>query len=389
MRGHIVKRYENSYSIVLNLGKDPATGKRKQQWMAVKGSRKDAEKRLSEMLHQLDTGTFMKPSAIKLGEYLEQWLRDYCKPNLSPRTTETYDYIVHTHLIPALGQIPLTELKPQHLTRFYADKLLSGRVDGKGGLSNRSVQYCHVTIHKALDIALKSGMISRNVADAVDHPKVKRHEMQTMNETDIHLFLEMARSTPYYALFYVAIFTGMRRSEILALRWSDVDLLLCQISVNRTIHQIHNGLVVYGAPKTDKSRRTIALTPSTCEVLIEHRETQEKFRESVGLKALTDDNLIFCTIDDKPYTPNSISHAWKNLSRRCGLKEIHFHSARHTHASLLLKQGIHPKVVQERLGHSSIQITLDTYSHVAPGLQQAAANRFDDILLPREKEKIR
>ena len=387
MRGHIVKRSKNSYSIKVSVGKDTNSGKYKYQWTTVKGTKKDAEKRLSELLHQLDNGTFMKPGKTTLAEYLERWLKDYAWPNLAPRTAEGYQYIVRSHLIPSLGQTPLTQLKPEHLQRLYSEKLSAGRFDGKGGLSKRSVQYIHVTLHKALKNAVKLGMIGRNPADAVEPPRPQHHEMQTMNESDIHIFLELAKSTPYYALFYLALFTGMRRSELLALRWCDVDLLLCQLSVTRTIHQLHNGDIIFQQTKTDKSRRMVSLSPSTAIVLREHIELQEKMRQSLGL-TLTDEDLVFCQIDGKPLLPDSITHAWMKLARRTGLRGIRLHDARHTHASLMLKQGIHPKIVQERLGHSSIQITLDTYSHVAPGLQQAAANRFDDIVLPIPTAKM-
>ncbi len=382
MRGHIIKRYKNSYTVILNLGIDPTTGKYKQQWVSVNGTKKEAEKKLADLLHQLDTGTFMKPGKTSLGEYLERWLRDYAWPNLAPRTAEGYQYIVRNHIIPSLGRIPLTQLKPEHLQRLYSEKLSDGRFDGKGGLSKRSVQYIHVTLHKALKNAVKLGMIGRNPVDAVEPPKPQHHEMQTMNESDIHIFLELTQSTPYYAIFYLALFTGMRRSELLALRWCDIDLLLCQISVTRTIHQLHNGEIIFRQTKTDKSRRMVSLSPSTAIVLREHRAQQEKMRQSLGL-TFTDDDLVFCHIDGKPLLPDSITHAWHKLARLSGLKGIRLHDARHTHASLMLKQGIHPKIVQERLGHASIQITLDTYSHVAPGLQQAAANRFDDIVLPK------
>ena len=381
MRGHIEKRGKNSYSIAISLGKDANTGKYKYQWTTVKGTKKETEKRLSELLHQLDNGTFIKPGKTTLAEYLERWLKDYAWPNLAPRTAEGYQYIVRSHLIPSLGQVPLTQLKPEHLQRLYSEKLSAGRFDGKGGLSKRSVQYIHVTLHKALKNAVKLGMIGRNPADAVEPPRPQHHEMQTMNESDIHIFLELAKSTPYYALFYLALFTGMRRSELLALRWCDVDLLLCQLSVTRTIHQLHNGDIIFQQTKTDKSRRMVSLSPSTTIVLREHRELHEKMRQSLGL-TLTNEDLVFCQIDGKPLLPDSITHAWMKLARRTGMKGIRLHDARHTHASLMLKQGIHPKIVQERLGHSSIQITLDTYSHVSPGLQQAAANRFDDIVLP-------
>jgi integrase len=166
-------------------------------------------------------------------------------------------------------------------------------------------------------------------------------------------------------------------------------LLRYQLSVTRTIHQLHNGDIIFSQTKTDKSRRLIALSPSTATVLLEHKEQQEQIRQTLGL-TIADDDLVFSRIDGKPLLPDSITHAWMKLARRAGLNGIRLHDARHSHASLMLKQGIHPKIVQERLGHTSIQITLDTYSHVAPGLQQAAAESFDKMILPpREKEAVK
>ncbi len=329
------------------------------------------------MLSSLDNGTFVKPAKTTLAEYLGQWLKDYCWSNLAPRTAEGYESIVRCHLVPSLGQIHLTQLKPEHIQHLYSEKLTAG-------LSHRTVRYIHVTLHKALHNAVKLGMIARNPADAVEPPKIERHEMHTMSESDMHIFLEFAKSTPYYALFYTALFTGMRRSELLGLRWSDVDLTLCQLSVTRALHQLQDGSLIFREPKTAKGRRLISLSPSTVIVLREYREQQETIRQALGV-TLTDDDLVFCHVNGKPLLPNVISHAWTKLAGRTGLKGIRLHDARHTHASLMLKQGIHPKIVQERLGHASIQITLDTYSHVVPGLQQAAANKFDDILLPKPK----
>jgi len=314
MRGSIVKRYKNSYTIILELGNDPVTGKRKQQWVSVKGTKKEAEKKLSELLHQLDIGTFIKPNKITLAEFMERWLKDYAWPGLAPRTAEGYEHIIRRHLIPGLGKTVLTQLKPEQLQRYYSEKLASGRCDGKGGLSPKTVRHHHVTLHAALQSAVKWGLLSRNPADAVDAPRFQRPEMHTLSEDEMYVFLEAVKSTLYYELFYTALYIGMRRSELLALRWLDVDLLLCQVSVTRSLHHLRDGSFVFRQPKTAKGRRMVVLPPS---------------------------------------------------------------------ASLLLKQGIHPKVVQERLGHASIQITLDTYSHVAPGLQEAAAALFDKGLAPR------
>jgi len=370
MRGHIIKRYKGSYAIVLSTGKDPTTGKYKQQWYSVKGTKKDAEKKLAEMVHQLDTGAFMKPAKTTLGDFLDRWVKDYVQPNLAPRTAEVYEHIIRKHLGPALGDITLMQLKAEHLQRYYAEKIT-------GGLSAQTVRHHHTALHKALHTAVEWGVLQRNVADAVNPPKAQRLEMKTWCEDDVIRFLEAARPTRYYALFYTALFTGMRRSELLALRWQDVDFLLSQIYVSRSLHCLKGGKVVFRPTKTAKGRRAIALTPMTYLVLKEHREKCEADRAMLRTP-LTEDDLVFCQADGKPLLPNSVTHAWIKIIRRTNLKPIRLHDARHTHASIMLKQEIHPKIVQERLGHANISVTLDTYSHVAPGLQRAAAQRFDE-----------
>jgi integrase len=372
MRGHITKRGKDSYTIVLNLGRDPETGKRKQQWISVKGTKKDAEKRLSELISQLDNGIYIKPKNTTFGEYLEMWLNEYAKNHLSPRGFERYAGIIINHLIPELGQVSLTQLRPEHLQKHYTSKL-------NDGLSARTVRYHHALIHVALQTAVKWSLVSRNAADAVDPPRIRQNEMQTWNEDEVTQFLEGAKKSPYYALFYTALFTGMRRSELLALRWQDIDFIYSQIYVNRSLHQLKDGSFVFTQPKSIKSNRTIALTPSTILILKDYHEQRKLDQDMIG-NPLTDNDLVFSNLEGKPLRPNTITRAWTTLAAKCGLKVIRLHDARHTHASLMLKQGIHPKIVQERLGHSSIQMTIDIYSHVAPGIQEAAANRFDDIL---------
>jgi len=208
--------------------------------------------------------------------------------------------------------------------------------------------------------------------------------MQTWDEYEINRFLETAKSSPYYALFHTALFTGMRRSELLGLQWQGIDFIFSQIYVNRSLHHLKNGSYVFTQPKSAKSRRTIALSPSAILTLKEHKEKQVLERAMLGIP-LKDDDLVFNTLEGKPLRPNTITRAWTMLAARAGVKVIRLHDARHTHASIMLKQGIHPKIVQERLGHASISMTLDTYSHVAPGLQQAAAESFDKLLNGRRE----
>jgi integrase len=277
------------------------------------------------------------------------------------------------------------QLRPEHIQKHYTDTL-------KDGLSAGTVRYHHAVLHIALQTAVKWGLVSRNVADAVSPPPARRSEMQIWDEDDIYRFLEVVKDTPYYALFYTALFTGMRRSELLALRWQDVDFILSQIYVNRGLHHLKDGSYIFTEPKSAKSRRTIALPPSVTLLLGECHERQKLERAKLGI-CLTDADLVFSTPEGKPLRPNTVTYAWTTLAKRAGLNVIRLHDARHTHASLMLKQGIHPKIVQERLGHSSIQITLDTYSHVAPGLQQAAAESFDKLFTKKPEngmvEKVR
>jgi integrase len=374
MRGCIIER-NGSLRLKVSLGKNQQTGKYESYYETFHGNRTEAQKRLRQILTELDRGVFAKPGKATLADYLNTWLQDYCKPSLSPRTLQLYSYICRVHIVPAIGKIILTELKPQHLQKLYSEKLSSG-------LSARTVQICHVAIHKALRNAVRINLLSRNVADAVDKPKIQRPEMHPMTENDLSRFLEAPKQGNYYALFYTYLFTGMRRSELLAVRWCDVDLLGMQISVSRTMQYINgvNNRVTFKEPKSKKSRRLIALSPSTVLVLEEHRKAQDTMRESLELPYVDDNDLVFSHWDGRPLLPDSITHAWVKLVRKCGLKGIRLHDARHTRATIMLKQGVHPKVVQERLGHSTISTTLDTYSHISPGLQEAAARGFDEIL---------
>jgi len=380
MRGRIIKRKGSSnYTIVLQMGLDSATGKRKQQWITAGTSKREAEKQMAKLIHELDNGNYVKPDKTRMKDYLERWLSDYAKPNLSPRSYDRYIGIINKYLIPELGSIHLTQLRPEHLQKHYTSGLNSG-------LSARTVRYHHALIHIALQTAVKWGWINRNVADAVDPPRFERSVMQTWNEDEVNRFLEAAKESHYYPLFYTALFTGMRRGELLALRWQDVDFIYSQIYISRSLHQLRNGSYIFTQPKSEKSRRTIALSSSLFFVLSEHRQVKETEALLMG-QYLSDTDLVFNNLG-KPLRPNTVTYAWQRIAARNGVKVIRLHDARHTHASLMLKQGIHPKIVQERLGHASIQMTLDTYSHVAPGIQQAAAESFDKLLRRDNQNEI-
>ena len=379
MKGHIGKRGKNSWTLWVDLGRDPETGKRRRQTATVHGTKKDAERELRQLLTRLETGAYIKSTKLTVGEYLEQWLQGYVSSNTSARTRERYGEIVHAHLIPALGFIPLTALRPEHIQTYYARALQSGRRDGKGGLSAQTVHHHHRVLYEALRHAVKHGTLIRNVAEAVDPPRPEHKEMAALGPESVSSLLDAVRGTPYYPLFYTAVYTGLRRSELLALRWCRVDLDMATLSVVETLHQLHNREFVFGQPKSKRGRRQIALSPSLALLLREHRAKQVATRRLLGLELLSSD-FVFSQPDGSPMHPDTITQTFKKIARSIGLHGVRFHDLRHTHATLMLRQGVHPKIVSERLGHSTIAITLDTYSHVLPGLQEAAALRFEEGL---------
>lgn len=381
MKGCIRKRSKNSksWSVVVDAGRDPVTGKRKQVFRTVKGTKADAERELRAILTGLDSGLYIESTKQTVRQYLNTWLQDYAKDNTSPRTFERYKEIVDKHLVPALGSIQLSKLHPQHIKAYYKKALSEGRRDGKGGLSARTVHHNHRILFQALKYAVKENIIARNVAEAVDPPRPVRKEMNIVGAEGLNRILEAAKDTPYYVLFYTSAYTGLRRSELLALRWHNVDLDYATISVVESLHRLHNQEFVFRQPKSNRSRRMIALSPSLAVLLREYKAEQAALKHSIGLVSGIRD-LVFSQIDGSPIDPNSITKSFRKLVKSIGINGIRFHDLRHTHASLMLQQGIHPKIVSERLGHSSINITLDTYSHVLPGLQEAAALRFEEGL---------
>ena len=270
-------------------------------------------------------------------------------------------------------------LQPSHLQEYYAKALMDGRRDGKGGLSPRTVQHHHRVLAEALNHAVKWGLVARNVATAVDPPRPVHKEMVNSTPADIKQLLATAQGTPYYDLIFTALYTGMRRGELLGLRWCDVDPDLATLSVIQTLQRRYGGEYIFKEPKTIKSRRLISLPPSLAILLRERKAGVIAERSNLGL-TFTDNDLVFSHYDGTPFDPSTVSHTFNRIARKAGLPQMRFHDTRHAHASLMLRNGIHPKIVSERLGHSTIAVTIDLYSHVTPGLQEAAALRFEDAL---------
>ena len=365
------------FRLMVYLGRDPATGKKQYRTETVRGTKGQAQSRLAEIVAEVGKGILAKPGRLTVRDYLLQWLEGYTK-QVRPRTFERYEEICRLHLIPALGAIPLAALQPSHIQKYYAG---AKRHDGRGALSNRTVYHHHRLLYEALKHATKQGLMARNVAEVVSPPRPAHVEIKTLDADTLGELLQASKETPYYALFYTAAYTGLRRSEVLSLRWGRIDLDLGSLEVVEALHELHDGSIVYSPPKSAKSRRRIALAPSLAILLRDHRTQQEGVREMVGLPPLQPSDLVFSLPDGSPISPDSVSSAFRRIARKVGYNG-NFHSLRHTHATLMLEQGVHPKIVSERMGHSTVAFTLDVYAHKVKGLDEAAALSFDIALQP-------
>jgi integrase len=374
MRGTVRKRGSRWY-IIYDEGRDPSTGRRKQRWVSAGDTKKEAEAKLTKALAELNQGTYTEPSKVTVGAYLDTWLTDIVPMVAGPSTATSYEHMVRRHLIPGLGIVKLHELRASHIQKYLSGKLTSGRLDGNGGLSEKTVRHHYVTLHTALAAAIEAGDLAINPAEAVKTPKAPRNEMRTLDEIGLRRVLQAAKGTPYYALFYLTLYSGMRRSEFLALRWSDLDLERGAVTVNRRVY-MRKGNIDYREPKSDHGRRQIPLPASATSVMVQHKADTVARLETLSAK-WNEESLLFTNELGEPLHPDSITHAWMKLVNSLGLKGIRLHDARHTHASIMLRQGVNPKVVSERLGHSDVNITLQIYSHILPGLQEAAAAAFD------------
>lgn len=378
MAGHIVKRGKGSYSIVLDLAPD-ATGKRRQHWQTVRGTKREAEDKLVELLHERNSGIDHPRERLTVAAYLDRWLADYVGPTLAPKTCQTYREVVKRRLVPAFGTVRLSSLRPTQIQAWYTLLLSEGRAKGAGGLSPRSVLRYHQILHAALRQAVRWQLLVRNPADAVEPPRPGRRELQVPGAAEVRSLLAAADRTAYGPLVRLAVLTGMRRGELLGLRWGDVDLERASVNVQQTAQRLSGLGIVYRQPKTRLSRRSIALSPATVAVLRQQRRQQAEARLLAG-PAYVDHDLVFASGLGTPVEAGTLARTWAKITEAAGAGHVRFHDLRHAHATLLLRQGVHPKIVSERLGHASIAITLDTYSHVVPGLQEAAAAQLDAIL---------
>ena len=315
-----------------------------------------------------------EPEEMTVGHYLDQWLA-HVKGRVRATTYRGYESLIRLYAQPRIGQVPLCELHPLQVQAMYAELVEQPSRFGK--LSAKTVGNLHRVLRQALLQAVRWQLILTNPADAAQPPRARRPELAVIDQDLALRILAEAKATRFELPVAFAIATGMRRGEILGLRWSDLDPDWSVARVCRSLQSTADGMV-FEDPKTAHSRRAVALPEFLRPYLRRHRESQAERRDRMG-EGWSEQGLVIDREDGTPWAPNNFSSMWPRFLADRGLPHVRFHDLRHAHATLLLLQGVHPKIVSERLGHSSIGITLDTYSHVLPSMQEEAAKAFDGL----------
>jgi len=382
MQGHIHKRVHSmadgrittTWYVVINLGRDE-NGRRRQKWHGGFRTRKEAEAARAKLVNQVNTGVYAEPTKITLKEWATgSWLPTM-KSQVKPTTWASYDRMLRLHVLPTLGDRPLHRLTPTLLNALYGELIDDGykKENRGGGLHPKTVRHIHSTIHKVLGDAIDAGLLTNNPADRAKPPRPRAGrptEMKFWDAEQLHRFLDHVEGDRLKAAWHLLAMTGMRRGEVLGLRWHDIDLEARRLAVRHTITAVGYA-ITESTPKTHQAR-TIDLDPGTAEQLRAHLERQPKEKEAWG-PGYRDSDLVFRREDGSPVHPQLFSQQFEREIRRAGLPQIRLHDVRHTHATIALRAGVPIKVISERLGHEDPAFTMKQYAHVIPGMQAEAA----------------
>ncbi|HEY5472490.1 MAG TPA: tyrosine-type recombinase/integrase, partial [Candidatus Limnocylindrales bacterium] len=361
------------------------TEERRRETKAGFATRKECQAAMNKLLVAVDQQAYTAPTKASVREYLtKEWL-PAVKATIRPSTYNSYVQHVECHIAPHIGSLKLAKLTGSQVNALYAKLAESGKQDGRSGLSPLTIHHVHACLHKACKDAVRWGHISRNPLDAADPPRKKSDgtkEMQTWSREQLKAFLASIADERLSPLWHLIAMTGMRRGEAIGLRWIDVDLENARLAVRRALIPINREVVV-SEPKTAKGRRVIALDPGTVEVL--KGQAARQLDEQASAEDWLETGLVFTAASGAALDPESVSRYWRQAVKMSLLPQIRLHDLRHTHATLALQAGIHPKVVSERLGHATISITLDTYSHAVPAMQEEAAALIAALVFTEEE----
>ncbi|TMC54240.1 MAG: site-specific integrase [Chloroflexi bacterium] len=367
--GTIVQRKDGRWAAAISVG-----GRRRKWFYG--STREEVHRKLTAALHAANTTGLADARGLTVGEFLKQWLSEVAEPSIRPMTYRGYEVNVRLHINPVLGTIPLERLEPLHVQSLVNRKL-------KQALSPKTVRYIRGTLRTALNQAVRWGLVARNAAALVDGPRVASFEIQPFSPEEARRFLTAAKGHRLEALYSVALTMGLRQGEALGLRWQDIDLQMGYLRVARQLQRF-DGVFQLVEPKTTRSRRTIVMPSTVLGVLAEHRGRQDLERDAAG-PAWKEWGLVFTRPDGYPLDGTVVTHQFHRFLEQAGLPQRRFHDLRHSCATLLLAQGVSPRVVMEILGHSQIALTMNTYTHVVPDLRKDAAARMESLLNERER----
>lgn len=334
-------------------------------------TRREVQEKLDQARQQQRSGILPTGPNQTVGQFLTHWLQHSVRPTVRPSTHASYADNVRLHIDPTLGRVRLQNLTPQHIQAMLNAKL-------EAGLSPRTVQYVHAILRRALGQALKWGLVPVNVARLVDPPRVRQHEIQPLSPDQAKQLIQALSGHRFEALYTITLATGLRRGEVLGLRWGDVDLDAGTVTVRAALQRI-DGILQLVEPKTERSRRTVDLAGFAEAALRAHRVRQLEERLSAG-SGWRETDLVFCTTIGTALDGRNVSRHFERILAAADLPRIRFHDLRHTCASLMLAQGEHARTIMEVLGHSQISLTMNTYAHVMPAVKKDAAKRLDALL---------
>lgn len=378
MRGHI-RKHGAGWQYTIELEPDPITHKRRRKSKGGFKTKKECEAAMNELIMKLEKGEYVEYKDITLQEYMVKWL-DNKKSNIKATTYEFYKNVIEGRINPVLGGIPLTKLKPLHIQEFL-DYYTKDKE-----INSTTIKHYFTTLNTALNQAVKWQLIPSNPCAAIEPPKRKKTKMNVLTPEQVNTLLESVKNGKYSVMYIpilLAVTCGLRRGEIIALTWNNVDLVNGIITVSESAAIRVDGKNIITDTKTEAGQRSISVPPSVMPILKEHKRQQAENKLKFGPE-YRDNNLVCCWPNGVELTPNYITHTFKKVLREAGLPDIRFHDLRHTNATLLLLQGVNTKVVSERLGHSSIDVTLDIYGHVLPEMQKEAAEKLDEIFSRRQ-----
>lgn len=372
MTGQIIKRGENTWYIRIFLGRD-ADGKRKYFNKTIHGTKKEAQKYLTAKTREKDLGVFVEPASMPLSEFLDRWLEEIAINKLRARTFENYESLLNCHVRKILGAKRLSDIQAYEVQKLYNDMK-------KAKYSPKTIRHVHNVLSSAFKQAVRWKMLMQNPCEFCELPRMEKVEMMYFTPKETTKFLEAAKDDKFFPAFLLAIETGMRPEEYLGLQWKDVNFENKSVSVRRALVVKKGGGFIFTEPKTKKSRRSIPISNTLIKALKGHRRKQLEERLKLGANYQTFDLVFASEIGTPLLHGNLLRRHFKPIRDKAKLPKIRLYDLRHTTATLLLSAGENPKVVSERLGHASIVLTLDTYSHVLPSMQKTATNKMEKLM---------